>query len=129
MKTSVDPKVALEGCPYDGLCFIYENLPDIHFVNNEVEDDKICIIKVVSDTKVLLTIIGIYMPYYDSSTTRVGLHSETLENFQHIVDINDSSLMLVNSMNALLSQRDHLLHQWYKRHPFNCHGLLLYDFI
>ena len=130
LKTSVDPEVALEGRPYGGVCFIYKNIPNITFVNIEVDDERICAMKLISEGKVILTIIGAYMPHCDGSAIRAGLYSETLDKIQLVIDnIDPSPVMLLGDMNAPLPWQHHLPHQWYKRHPFTRHSLLLYDFI
>ena len=130
LKTSVDSEVTLEGRPYGGVCFIYKNMPNINIVNIEVDDERICAIKLLSGGRVVLTIIGAYMPHCDGSAARAGMYSETLEKIQLIIDnIDPSPVMFVGDMNAPLPRQHHLPKQWYKRHPFNRHSLLLYDFI
>ena len=86
--------------------------------------------KLISEGKVILTIIGAYMPHCDGSAIRAGLYSETLDKIQLVIDnIDPSPVMLLGDMNAPLPWQHHLPHQWYKRHPFTRHSLLLYDFI
>ena len=130
MKSSVDPEVTSEGRPYGGVGFICKRITGISYVPINVDNNRICAIKVVSDGKVMLTIIGVYMQCYDGSTNTIQLYSETLEDVQSIIDTNDPSpIMLVGDMNASLPQSDHLDHRWYRNHPFNQHSLLLYDFL
>ena len=130
MKSSVDPEVTSEGRPYGGVGFICKRITGISYVPINVDNDRICAIKVVSDGKVMLTIIGVYMQCYDGTTNTIQLYSETLEDVQSIIDTNDPSpIMLVGDMNASLPQSDHLDHRWYRSHPFNQHSLLLYDFL
>ena len=70
------------------------------------------------------------MPYYDGSVSHIKLYSETLEDIQSIIDTNDPSpLLLVGDMNSSLPYNQQLSHHWYKKHPFNKHSLLLYDFL
>ena len=84
----------------------------------------------MSNGKVILTIIGAYMPYYDGSRNRIKQYSETLEDIQQIIDNNDPSpVLLAGDMNAPLPVGKQISRQWYKMHPFHQHSLLLYDFL
>ena len=97
MKSSVDPEVVLEGRPYGGLGFICKKLPGISYLTVNSENDRIGVLQILSNHKVLLTIIGVYMPYYDGTVGCIQEYSETLNDIQCIIDTNDVSPVMMNS--------------------------------
>ena len=115
LKSSVDPEVVLEGRSFGGVGLICKNIPGISYVPINIENERVCALKLVSNSKVVLTIIGVYMPYYDGSVNKISLYSETLDEIQSIIDTNDPSpVLLVGDMNASLPQTQELKHQWYR---------------
>ena len=56
MKSSVDPEVVLEGRPYGGLGFICKKLPGISYLTVNSENDRIGVLQILSNHKVILTI-------------------------------------------------------------------------
>ena len=130
MKSSVDPEVVLEGRPYGGVGFICKNIPGISYVNVQTDNDRLCVLQIKSNSKVLLTIIGVYMPYYDGSVAHIQEYIDTLEDMQCIIDSNDPSPIMVHGdMNVSLPQGSQLTRNWYKSRPHNRCSLLLYDFM
>ena len=130
LKSSVDPEQTLEGRLFGGTGFICKRLPGITYVPIQCDNERICAIQVVSNNKVVLTVIGAYMPYYNGKSDQTSLYTETLEDIQTIIDIHDPSPRLfVGDMNAQLPQANKLARNWFKSHPFTRHSLLLYDFI
>ena len=130
LKSSVDPEEALVGRPYGGIGFIYKKNEGLMYKFVEIDNDRICWLKIIKDNRVLLNIFGVYMPYFNGTSDQIGLYSETLDKLQAVIDeCNGSPVMLVGDMNANLPQSQELSRQWHKQHPFNSHSLLLYDFI
>ena len=132
MKSSVDPEVVLEGRPYGGVGFICKNIPGISYVNVQTDNDRLCVLQIKSNSKVLLTIIGVYMPYYDGSVAHIQEYIDTLEDMQCIIDSNDPSpipIMVLGDMNVSLPQGSQLTRNWHKSRPQNRCSLLLYDFM
>ena len=101
LKWSVDPEVVLQGCPYGGVGFICRKLPGLSYRSINCDNDRLCALQILSDHKVLLTVIGVYMPYVDGTTNQLKAYSETLDDIQCIIDTNDPSpIMFVGDMNG-----------------------------
>ena len=130
LKSSIDPETVLDGRPYGGVGLICRNIPGVSFVPINCSNDRVCAMKLVSDPKVLLTVIGVYMPYYNGTTDHTIVYHETLDDVQCLIDANEQSpIMFLGDMNASLPQSSIVSHNWNKRHPFTRHSLMLYDFI
>ena len=130
MKSSVDAEVTLDGRRYGGVGFICKKIPGILYIPIVIDNDRICGMKIISSGKIILTIIGVYMQYYDGSSKIIKIYNETLQDIQCIIDTNDPiPIMIIGDMNATLPQSKTLGHQWYKRHPYNKQSLLLHDFL
>ena len=130
MKSSIDPEELLVGRPYGGVGFICKRINGVTYVPLPCDNDRIMAVQVVIDSKVLLTMIGVYMPYHDGSANQATLYSETLEDIQCIIDTNDPSpVMLLGDMNASLPRTSKLSRHWHRSHPFTKHSYLLYEFI
>lgn len=77
-----------------------------------------------------MTVIGVYMPYYDGTANQTVLYTQTLEDVQCVIDCNDPSpVLFVGDMNAAMPRAEQLSRKWYKLRPFNRHSMLLYDFV
>jgi len=130
MKSSIDPEVVLEGRPYGGVGFICKRIPGVSYVTIYTDNDRLCALQIKSNSKVLLTIIGVYMPYYNGSVAHIQEYIDTLEDIQCIIDTNDPCpVMVLGDMNVSLPQGAQLSRHWYKSRPHNRCSLLLYDFM
>ena len=130
LKSSIDPEEHLVGRPYGGIGFIYRKKTGLNFKCVDIDNERICWLKVLKGGKVLLNIIGVYMPYLNGTVEQIGLYSETIDKLQAIIDeCNGTPIMIVGDMNASLPQSNELSRNWHKQHPFTSHSLLLYDFI
>ena len=79
----------------------------------------------------ILTIDGVYMPFYCENMQQTELYKETLDVIQDLVGHNaaDSPMLIMGDFNASLPKSRHLISNWYKAKPFNRHSLLWYDFL
>lgn len=129
LKSSIDPEMLLEGCPYYGVGRICREIPGVSYIPLNSENDRIYAVQIVVKTKVQMTIGGIYMPHYTGAASQINLYSQTLEDIQCIIDTNDPSPVLFSGdMNASMPKSQQLSTKWYRSHPFTRHSLLLYDF-
>ena len=130
LKSSVDPETILTGRPYGGVGFICKKKTDITYVPLPCDNDRIMAVQVVTNNKVCLTMIGVYLPFYDGSSSQVEMYNECLQDVQCIIDTNDPSpILMVGDMNASLPFNVQLSRNWYKGTPFTRHSYLLYDFV
>ena len=130
MKSSINPEEVLVGRPYGGVGFVCKRLPGISYVPLPCENDRIVAVQMVAENKVLLTMVGVYLPYHNGTVCQASLYSETLEDIQCLLDANDPSpVLLLGDMNASLPQKEILNRHWYKSYPFTKHSYLLYEFL
>ena len=130
MKSSIDPEQILTGRPYGGVGFVCRRICGITYVPLPCENDRIMAVQIVVESKVCLTMVGVYLPYHDGSASQAALYSETLEDIQCIIDSNDPSpILLLGDMNASMPKSEKLTRHWYKTLPFTKDSYLLYEFI
>jgi hypothetical protein len=82
LKSSIDADVTLEGRPYGGVGFLCKRISGMTYVPIACDNDRICAIQIVVNNKVILTVIGVYMPYHDGSSSQMCLYNDTLEDVQ-----------------------------------------------
>ena len=130
MKSSIDPEEVLQGRPYGGVGFICKRIQGLIYKPIEVDNDRITGVQLIQSGKVILNIVGVYLPYYDGTPDQVALYSETLDVLQSVLDMcPPSPVMIVGDMNASLPTQKKLSGMWYRQSPYNQHSLLLYDFL
>ena len=88
-------------------------------------------IQVVYKQRPILTLIGVYMPFYSGSKDQLELYVETLDLLQSILDkfAQDIPIMFLGDFNAQLPQQSYIQNNWYRCNKFNQQSVLLYDFI
>ncbi len=130
LKSSVDPEVVLVGRPHGGIGFIAKRQENIVYKPVLVDSDRICGVQLISGGKILLTVFGVYLPYYNGTTDQIELYSETLDMLQSTLDtIDPSPVMIVGDMNTNLPQHQKLPRRWHRTHPFNVYSYMLHDFL
>ena len=132
LKSGVDPEVPLNGRPYGGTGFICKKINGLVFQNIDIENDRICLIKVIQQNsqKVLLNVLGVYLPYFNGTIDQIALYSETLDQLQAVVDdCIDGPICIMGDMNAPLPLQVAVTANWHRNYPFNRHSVILYDFL
>ena len=131
LKSSVDPEEELHGRPYGGVGFVCKRPPTSSYSLRPkiVDNDRIAVIQLIDHGKILLNIIGVYLPYFNGKPEQSALYAETLEVLQSVIDSCDTPIMLMGDMNAPLPQEKSLPLHWYRRRPFNHNSFQLYDFM
>ncbi len=118
------------GCPYGGVGFVCRPVAGLTYKPIDFENDRITGLQVISNGKVYVNVIGVYLPYYDGTPDQIAHYSETLDYLQlAISDCGNAPVILCGDMNAPLPQQKKLSPNWYRQHPFNQQSLLLYDFM
>ena len=84
-KSSVDPQAISCGRPHGGVGFIGKKSSDYTYRIKHVTSDRLRVIQIVNDSNVLLTVIGVYMPFYTGSSDQIELYVETLDILQAVV--------------------------------------------
>ena len=127
----MDPEVIQSGRSHGGVGFVCREIPGIVYKVIDIDDDRICALQVLKDQSVVLTIIGVYMPFFNGDNAQIQLYVETLDRLQATLDMYSEGppCIIMGDFNASLPQKDTLSVNWYKIRPFNCHSLLLFDFL
>ena len=87
-----------------------------------VDCDRITGMQLDSNGKIVMTIFGVYLPYFRANVDQIKLYSETLDILQSAIDGMDPyPIMIVGDMNAPLPRQAELSRYWYRLYPFNRH--------
>ena len=127
LKSSIPAEAVLQGRPYGGTGFICKTIQHCTFHDVPQEDGRISVIEVLNNNRVVITLIGVYLPYFHSEST--PLYSETLDKLHGIIQNFTSPFILLGDMNAQMPHTAQLSSQWYKSKPYNNHSMLLYDLV
>ncbi|KAK2158880.1 hypothetical protein LSH36_162g04050 [Paralvinella palmiformis] len=126
----MEPEKVREGRPYGGFGFICRGRNNLVFTSIQVDNDRISGLQIKYNDTNIITIIGVYLPYYDDKADQIQLYIETLDILQGCIDSCDMwPVMVVGDMNSALPRAALLPTNWYRKHPFTTHSLLLYDFL
>ena len=117
----------MQGRPYGGTGFICKPVPHCTYHDIPQEDDRISVIEVRNNNRVVITLIGVYLPYFHSEST--PLYSETLDKLPGTIHNITSLFILLGDMNAQMPHTAQLSSQWYKSKPYNNHSMLLYNLV
>jgi len=117
------------GRPYGGIGFLCRKQPGLTFKHIDLDNERLDCIEILMNGKASLTIFGVYLPYYNGSAEQVGLYNETLDHLHSIINECSTPFLVMGDMNASLPSKSVLSRGWFRRHPFNSHSLLLYDFV
>ena len=131
LKSSVDPSEPLLGRPYEGVGFLCKKIPGTGYKQIVCESDRVIGLQILSKHNVVLTFIGVNMPYDNSSVDQTNLYLDTLDQIQCIMDTTDSCIptIIMGDINTVLPQSDRLPENWFSKRPYSKHSVLTYDFL
>ena len=127
LKSSIPANTILQGRPYGGTGFICKPVQHCTYHDIPQDDYRISVIEVRNNNRVVITLIGVYLPYFHSEST--PLYSETLDKLHGTIHNITSPFILLGDMNAQMPHTAQLSSQWYKSKPYNNHSMLLYDLV
>ena len=125
LKSIISADAVLQGRPYGGTGFICKPVHHCTFHDVPQEDGRISVIDVQNNNRVVITLIGVYLPYFHFEST--PLYSETLDKLHGTIQNITSPFILLGGMNAQMPHTAQLSSQWYKSKVYNNHSMLLYD--
>ena len=131
MKSSMDPEKIQAGRTHGGVGFICKEILGMEYRSIDIVSDRLCAIQLLCNHSVILTVIGVYMPYFNGSNDQVNMYMQVLEILQGLIDVYSEGkpCVIIGDFNASLPQQLALQTNWYKTRPFNRNSLLLFDFI
>ena len=83
LKSSIDPSNDLRGRPYGGTGYLCKKKSNVTYKIIECNNDRLYGLKVLVNQTVALSIIGVYLPFYDSSEGNTELYIDTLVSLQY----------------------------------------------
>ena len=112
LKSSIPADAVLQCRPYGGTGFICKTIQHCTFHDVPQEDGRISVIEVLNNNREVITLIGVYLPYFHSESTL--LYSETLDKLHGIIQNITSPFILLGDMNVQMPHTAQLSSQWYK---------------
>ena len=70
-KSSVNPEETLRGRPHGGVGFVAKRMSNISLKPIVIENERLYGIQLLSQGKVILTILGVYLPYFNGDTEQI----------------------------------------------------------
>ena len=128
LKYSVPADQVLIGRPFGGVGFVCRKIQNYTVKEISQEDNKLSVIQLINNKKVLVTLIGVYLPYLNCASL-TPQYNETLDKSLAIAETVNSPIILLGDMNAYLPQQNNHSVNWYKQRPFNKHSVLLHDLL
>ena len=100
----------MKGRPYGRTGFICRKSNGLSYCVIECDSDRLCAIKILRHPKVILNIIGVYLPYDTSGSEQMDCYINTLDILQNIVDECDKNcpIVIVGDMNTSLPKQSTL---------------------
>ena len=89
MKSSVDAEELITGRPHGGIGFIANRVRGITYKPLNVDCDRITGMQLISNGKIVMTIFGVYLPYFRANSDQIKLYSETLDILQSAINNNN----------------------------------------
>ena len=130
LSSSIDPETTLLGRPFGGIGFIAKRMSNITFKPLVIDSDRVAGVQLICAGKVLLTVFGVYLPYYKGTHDQIQCYNETLSTLQCLLDtMEPSPVLIVGDMNTTLPQQQSLSRHWHRMYPHNNNSYILYDFL
>lgn len=130
LKSSIDPEQLSNGRPHGGIGFIAKPLNGITLKSLSVESDRISGLQLIAHGKILVTILGVYLPFFSGQAEQIQHFSETVDLLAATLETaSEGPVLIVGDMNAALPRDDNLRRFWYRQRPYNANSMLLRDFI
>ena len=96
LKSSVPADEVLAGRPYGGVGFVCRKREHCTIKNVPHDDNRISVIQIINNKHVLVTIVGVYLPFFCNSS--IIEFSETLDKIHAIMESINSPVVLVGDM-------------------------------
>ena len=105
LKSSVDPSRQLNGRPYGGLGFLCRRTSGRFFKVIEHESDRVLGVQIFDNKTLIMTVIGVYLPYDNNTLGQTELYIETLDQVQHLIETVGNSKPLFMFWNLIRSTK------------------------
>ena len=131
LKSSIDPEIVQVGRSFGGVGFICKQLKSYKYQVIHISSDRLCAIQILQGQTVILTVVGVYMPFYNGNKEQISLYAETIDLLQDVIDTHAgyAPCIILGDFNASLPQNQQLHVYWHKHSPYNHNSVMLYDFV
>ena len=132
MKSSMTSEdLTMAGRPYGGVGFVCKQKAGFTYDEIKCDSDRVMGLDISYNGCKVITVCGVYMPYNNGTATQTQLYIDTLNQLSAIIEVSSGQApyMVLGDMNTELSNKATLNKNCYKKKPFNCHSVLLYDFL
>ena len=131
LKSSIDPYNDLRGRSYGGTGFLCKKKSNVAYKIIECNNDILHGLQVLVNQTVALSIIGVYLLFYDSSEGNTELYIDTLVSLQCVLDEcdNQAPTIILGDTNTVLPQDEMLTDRWFQKRPYFKWSGMLYDFL
>ena len=90
------------GRPYGGVGFVCKKVDGFSYRSILIENPRISALMLISHGSTVLTVFGVYLPFFNGTAEQATLYSETLDELQGLMDSCSSPFLVVGDMNASL---------------------------
>ena len=131
LQSSIDPLSELHGRPHGGTGFICTKKRDVAYKVIDYKSDRLHGLQVIVKGNMVLSVIGVYLPFNDSTLGNTELFIDILENLQCIIDQcdNQAPIIVMGDTNTVLPSEQILKDRWYSKKPYNKHSAIFYEFL
>ena len=130
LKSSVDPMSPMLERPYGGIGFLCTKTKGIIYRILPCETDRIMVLQVIINQKVVLCLVGVYLPHDNSTLIQTKAYIETLDYLQSIIDsLAGVPIVILGDTSTVLPESFYLKDKWYTQKRYNKRSLLLYEFM
>ena len=127
------PPRAGEGRPRGGVALICRRRPGISFRTVDCGDARLCGVTVLAGVRPILSVVGCYMPYWDSSGSNVEEYAEVTGKLDSILSSLRVSAptVLLGDFNCALCPlpRESRPSAWHRLHGFNPNSVAMQDLL
>ena len=82
LKSSMDPEQIQKGRSYGGVGFVCKQQNELVYMVIETDNDSICALQVIRHQSVILTVTGVYMPYFNGNIDQTQQYIETFNFYK-----------------------------------------------
>ena len=131
LQSGMDPDVDLSGRPYGGVSFLCRRSEDLAYKVMDPLSKRVLGLHVLNDNKVVLNIIGVYLPCNDSKPETMELYIQCLDQIQSVIDncANNAPFIIMGDFNTTLPDEDTLKENWFCNKPYKPRSAVLYELI
>ena len=130
-KSSMCPEDVISGRPYGGVGFVCDQIAGLDYKIIEIDCDRICAMEIIRKNVVILTVIGVYLPYCNQTVNQMELYLEVLDKVKYLLEdiVKTGPVVMLGDMNTNFPQNQQIANNWHKLRPFSKQSAILYELL